>query len=134
MATSAFSQIGYPKIIKYGSDSVIAITFEQMKRINIVKVERDSYKEISDSLFSQVELYEQEKKIGFNMLENCNSRLILKDTIILKEQKINLILNDENKRLTKQIKKEKTLKAVIYSIGGAFIAGLTGTLIYLGIK
>jgi hypothetical protein len=134
MATSAYSQVGYPKIIKFRSDSVVAITFEQMRRINIVKAERDSYKEISDSLFSQVELYEEEKKIGFNMLENCNSRLILKDTIIIKEQEINLILSNENKRLTKQIKKEKTIKTVMYAVGGFFVAALSGVAIYLGVK
>ena len=46
----SFSQNGYPKVILINGDTLIAITKDQQRRINLVKVERDYYKEYADSL------------------------------------------------------------------------------------
>jgi hypothetical protein len=115
-------------------DTCIGISTTQMKAINIVKIERDGYKQISDSLIIEVKLYKEQAIIGQDLLKTNNSIMMLKDSLIWKEQKINIILTDDNKRLNKQIKKERTIKTVIYAIGGAIIASLTGTIIYLSGK
>jgi len=46
----SFSQNGYPKVILINGDTLIAITKNQQRRINLVKVERDYYEQYSDSL------------------------------------------------------------------------------------
>lgn len=50
MPLLSFSQNGYPKVILINGDTLIAITKNQQRRINLVKVERDYYEQYSDSL------------------------------------------------------------------------------------
>lgn len=52
----SFSQSGYPKVVIINGDTLIAVTKQQLKDINIVKVERDYYEEYSDSLNVALEL------------------------------------------------------------------------------
>lgn len=134
MAISSYSQIGFPRIIKYGSDSVVAITFEQMKKINITKIERDSYKQIADSLKVEVDLYEYESKIGINMLQNLQKQVSLQDSLLKKDREIELILQNDNNFLKKKIKKEKTLKTIVYILGSGIITSLTAMTLYFGVK
>lgn len=132
LATFLYSQVGFPKIINLSGDSVVAITFEQVKKINLVKAESDSYKQISDSLLIQVDLYKQQNVIGINMIENMQKQLSLKDSLIKKDAEIQSILRNDNDFLKNKIKKEKTFKTIIYIVGSGIIAGLTGTTIYFG--
>ena len=134
MAISSYSQIGFPRIIKYGGDSVVAITFEQIKKINITKIERDSYKQIADSLKVEVDLYEYESKIGINMLQNLQKQVSLQDSLLKKDTEIELILQNDNNFLKKKIKKEKTLKTIVYILGSGIITSLTAMTLYFGVK
>jgi hypothetical protein len=55
MSKSVFSQVGYPKIIVYKSDTLVAITQIQAKFINLTKVELDRYKELNINLQDQLD-------------------------------------------------------------------------------
>ena len=50
MSVSTFSQNGYPKRIVLGSDTVIAITLQQMDKINDYKIVADGLTEENESL------------------------------------------------------------------------------------
>lgn len=121
----SFCQIGYPKIINDGIDSCICISFDNARLINKTKVERDGYKILTDSLESLNFSFRDKISLGERLVNELQEKISLKDTLISKEQKISLVLRDENSYLRKQIKKKNTMQAIIYSIGGALITGLT---------
>jgi len=122
---TSYCQIGYPKIINNQIDSCICISFDQARVINKTKFERDSYKTLSDSLESLNTSFRQKISLGEGLVSELQGKISLKDSLVVKEQKISLILRDENSYLRKQIKKKNTMQAIIYSIGGALITGLT---------
>jgi len=69
--------------------------------------------------------FRQKISLGEALVSELNQKIVLKDSLILKEQKISLILRDENAYLRKQIRKKNTMQAIIYTIGGVIITGLT---------
>lgn len=46
----SFSQSGYPKVMVINGDTLVAITKNQQRKINLVKIERDYYRQYADSL------------------------------------------------------------------------------------
>lgn len=91
----SISQSGYPKVIINGSDTIVAVTFEQMERLNIVKVERDYYAEFSDSLQSLLTA----KNLAFVSLQQAK-------TALLTEVELNGKLIREQAAFTKDLKAE----------------------------
>lgn len=55
LTSCSFCQTGYPKVILWEGDTLVAMTNEQVRAINLMKVEHDYYQEYSDSLFSALE-------------------------------------------------------------------------------
>lgn len=56
MTNCVFSQTGYPKLILYQGDTVVAITKRQLRTVNMMKVEHDRFKSLIDNLKSQTVL------------------------------------------------------------------------------
>lgn len=91
----SISQTGYPKLIVWQGDTLIAITRSQQKAINLVKVERDYYSEFSDSLVSvlnQSEIVILESK---ELIDHLEQSLNNKD-----------LLNTEYKKSVKELKEK----------------------------
>lgn len=120
-----YCQSGYPKVIRNNIDSCICISFEQARIINRAKFERDAYKQLSDSLDALNLTFRQKISLGERLINEFQEKISLKDSLILKEQKISLILKDEISYLRKQVRKKNTMQSIIYTIGGIIITGLT---------
>lgn len=114
----SISQNGYPKEIILKSDTVIAITYPQLKEINS-ELEASKGKDIIiDSLSSLVSNYSSLTITGELLIENLKIQNFEKDKQIEYQNKI-------TRELNKQIKKEKTKKTwgIIGGISGGIIIG-----------
>jgi len=121
----SYCQSGFPKIIKLENDSCIGISFDQARKINIVKTERDGYFKLSDSLEGLCFSYKQKINLSDSLIINLNEIITLKDTLFAKQEKISLILRDETEYLKKRIRRNNTMHTIFYIVGGSIITGLT---------
>lgn len=126
---TSFCQGGYPRIIKSENDSCIGISFDQAREINVIKIERDSYKQISDSLETLNRSYEEKIVLNDKIILNLNEKIVLKDTLFAKQEKISLVLRDETEFLKKKIRFKNTMQTIFYIVGGSVITGLTTLLL-----
>lgn len=107
MITLSFSQTNYPRTLILNSDTVVAITVDQLKRTNDIFIEknecveqREQQTEIIDNLKSINESMEIETKI----LDDQNTNLI-KQTSLLKEQRDGI--KKDNDKLATDLEKTK---------------------------
>lgn len=109
----------------------MAVTFDQMKKINILKVERDGFKILTDSLSLKSLNLERLVANGKLLVSNLEKSIVLKDSIICATEEKYNIEAEKNRILLKKQKNRKTWNTVLYTIGGTLIAGLTTTVIIL---
>lgn len=107
MSTSSFSQSRYPSKVLIQEDTVVCITVDQLHRANELFVDRMEYKQIKDTLLSEVSIYK-------GMVVNYDLQIQVKDEIIGKmQQQIAykdsslIIAGDEIWRLQEKVQKQK---------------------------
>lgn len=121
----SISQTSYPKEVKLGNDTVICITFPQLKEI-IYEIELSEGKtQIIDSM--EVALGICDTALSYyqsvvNNLENQNSNLTSQ---MHKHKKINNLLVQENIELTKKVKRHRFWTKVGSIASGVIITVLT---------
>jgi len=131
IAISSFSQNIYPKKIILNKDSVVAITQNQVIKINESFKELDDLKQFSDSLITLVSLINEsnERQINLNRkLNKKNNELLIENSELIK-------LNSTNDKLIDYLNKEiknKNRKKPLYFMEG-FVIGVatTSTLILI---
>ena len=109
MSISTFCQDNYPKVVVLGPDTVVTFSKEQVKSLAITKLERNMYKEMSDSCYSNAEIMKRKIEVQDQIISNFGKQLALSDSIISQHKNIEkmlsqdlLIKDDEIKRLRKQ--------------------------------
>jgi len=121
----SISQNSYPKEVKLGNDTVVCITFPQLKEI-IYEIELSEGKtQVIDSM--EVALGICDTSLSYyqsvvNNLENQNSNLTNQ---IDKHKKINHLLVQENIGLTKKVKRHRFWTKVGSIASGVIITVLT---------
>ena len=123
----SFSQVGYPKKIVIGKDTVIAVTQKQVKQLNILHFDYKECNEIKDSLIANTKkdsiLIESQKKYSVS-LEN---QLSTQGKILLNTTDVNLQLNKDLKEAQKLYNRQKIKTGIV---GGMFTVVL-GALVTL---
>jgi hypothetical protein len=106
ITTSTFCQSSYPKIVVVGPDTVVTFSKEQVKGLAITKLERNMYKEMSDSCYINAEVMKRKIEVQEQIIVNFGKQLDLSDSIIQQHKSIEgilqndiLIKDDEIKRL-----------------------------------
>ena len=109
MSTSSFSQSRYPSRVLIQGDTVVCITIPQLHKANGLFVDRMEYKQIKDTLLSEVSIYK-------GMVSNYDLQIQVKDEIIGKmQQQIAYkdssltIAGDEIWRLQNKVDRQKKL-------------------------
>lgn len=115
MKASCFSQIGYPKKIKIGNDSVVAITYLQLTYMNETYVKSVRYEQISDSLLVASQQCDSLYRDGQELVTGLKSEVIIQKTIAGKNQE----LADKNFQLFRQEEKKSKRLRTWMGIGGA---------------
>ena len=123
----SFSQIGYPKKIVIGKDTIVAVTQNQVKQLNILHFDYKECNEIKDSLIANTKkdsiLIESQKKYSVS-LEN---QLSTQGKILLNTTDVNLQLNKDLKEAQKLYNRQKIKTGIV---GGMFTVVL-GALVTL---
>lgn len=109
MSTSSFSQSRYPSKVLIQGDTVVCITIPQLYKANELFVDRMEYKQIKDTLLSEVSIYK-------GMVVNYDLQIHVKDEIIDNmQQQITYkdssltIAGDEIWRLQNKVDRQKKL-------------------------
>ena len=107
MSKSGICQNGYPKILYLQNDTVVAITTNQVRQINVVKVELDGCKILTDSLMSNVDLSDKALNESLAIIDTCKQGLqtCRSSTDVL----INDILTQKDK--VKRLKRQRNIFA-----------------------
>lgn len=130
MSSLAFSQSGYPKkIVLENKDTIIALTGNQVKKINLGILKTDYYKELSDSLlyFSKRDstlIFSQK-----NYIDVLNNQLILERQISIQKDTINLHLNKQLIDMNKQLNKQKVKIGILGGVSTVLVGVIIGILI-----
>lgn len=128
--TLLFCQENYPQKLLIESDTVVAVTPDQVRIINTVFDQRDFYKSKSDSLALNISIQSMslDKQILLNrQLANENNLILMNLDVYSELNKLNLsIIEYKDKELKQQ--KNKGLKL---AIGGFAVGVTTGTLLVL---
>ena len=133
MSLSTFSQNGltsdtakYPKMMLMGGDTVVVITPDQVKKVNIVKVERDNFKELADSLESTLDVCLENDSTKTLELESKNKQLVYQDSIIENDSIMVKNLEETRDILECHLEAEKEKKKIL-----GIIAGTEGVVIVI---
>lgn len=121
----SISQSGYPKEIIQGKDTVVAITYTQLRSINTELELSKGNKEIIDSLESSVTVYRKALKLNDSLVVNLNSQIAEKDKMFSYQSKVSLILEKENTVLQKKLKRTRVWGIIGGFVTGAIITGVT---------
>lgn len=119
MTISCFSQTGYPKKIVLNADTVIAVSEDQLTKINVGLLERSLYKEQLDSTKARFAVVEETVRANRQYINSSYKLIVLLNEQIqtqgkkLENSEASILkLNDELK-----YQKNKTVKMVIFSSG-----------------
>lgn len=121
----SISQSGYPKEVIQGKDTVVAITYTQLRSINTELELSKGNKEIIDSLESSVVVYRKALKLNDSLVVNLNSQIAEKDKMFSYQSKVSLILEKENTVLQKKLKRTRLWGIIGGFVSGAIITGVT---------
>jgi hypothetical protein len=113
-----FSQVGYPRILVLEGDTVIAITKQQQRNLNVLYLKHE---------YAQIQVDSLEK-----VAENCQDLIVinkkLQTTLGIKDSLINnkdsiytQIINTKEENITKLEKKIKKRTAIGSVIGGLLV-------------
>lgn len=114
----SISQSGYPKPTVLNGDSVVCITYDQIKRINILKIDFEHYYQLSLFQDTTIKYLNLDLNIKEDKIKNLSSQIVNYKLI---DQSNTEIINLQNKQIKRQ-QKSKTW-AIIGSLAGGFIAG-----------
>ncbi len=127
MHSFSFSQIGYPRIVVLGTDTVVAITKDQMKKVNGVQISLQECREINDSVMQLVDSCEQAFIVFRDAEQQLKERIEIKNEAILDRNKIIAEAKDLVKGQKKEIRRLRTHRTIL----GVSTAALFGTALYL---
>jgi len=116
----SISQTGYPKEVILNKDTVVAITYPQLKEINAELELSKGNKVIIDSLESSVQDYDRLLTLGNALVINLKDQITEKNKQVGYLENITKTLQSENEKLRKISQRNK----VWYYIGGAITGGL----------
>lgn len=113
-----FSQVGYPRILVLEGDTVIAITKQQQRNLNVLYLKHE---------YAQIQVDSLEK-----VAENCQDLIVinkkLQTTLGVKDSLINnkdsiytQIISTKEENITKLEKKIKKRTAIFSAIGGLLV-------------
>lgn len=124
MSNLTFSQVGYPKKVVIEKDTVVAITNEQVKKINLAHLELQECNEIKVSLFDKITkdslLIVAQKSYSESLLKEVD----LNKSLLNNYKDINIELNKDLLK-TKKLYNRERLKVGIF--GGVSVV-LVGTI------
>lgn len=124
MSNLTFSQVGYPKKVVIEKDTVVAITNEQVKKINLAHLELQECNEIKVSLFDKITkdslLIVAQKSYSESLLKEVD----LNKSLLNNYKDINIELN-KGLLKTKKLYNRERLKVGIF--GGVSVV-LVGTI------
>lgn len=108
----------YPKLfITQDGDTLLLLTIPQIKKLNILYLEKQKYKELTDSLNKQVSDYELVIIQDKELINNLKDQLILNGNIINEKDGIITNLKEENKKQDKKLNRQGFLnKALIIGV------------------
>jgi len=104
--------------ISENNDTLLLLTIDQVKKLNVLKLEKDKYKELTDSLNRQVSDYELVIIQDKELINNLKEQLILKGKIINEKDGIVSELTDKNKKIEKKLNRNVFFnKVLIVGVG-----------------
>ena len=114
-----FCQGSYPKIVVLGNDTTVVFSKDQVKSLAMTKLERNMFKEMSDSCLSNSLIMERKIEVQSLIIDNYKAQLGFADSIIINQSKINDLIQIELENKDDEIQKIKR-RSWIY-IGVAII-------------
>ena len=104
--------------ISENNDTLLLLTIDQVKKLNVLKLEKDKYKELTDSLNRQVSDYELVIIQDKELINNLKEQLILEGKIINEKDGIVSELTDKNKKIEKKLNRNVFFnKVLIVGVG-----------------
>ena len=102
-----FCQGNYPKIVVLGNDTTVVFSKDQVKSLAITKLERNMFKEMADSCFSNALIMERKIEVQSLIIDNYKEQLGFADSIIINERKMNDLYQHELDNKDDEIQKIK---------------------------
>lgn len=119
-STLCFSQSSYPSKLVVDGDTLVCITVDQLRKLNTLLMDRLEYKEMNDSLYVQISIYEQlisnlnqEVNMQQSLIRNIQQQTDLKDTLIKGVDRENVYLKDKVKQKDRVIRYGGGLSVII---------------------
>jgi hypothetical protein len=116
ITTSIFCQSSYPKIVVIGQDTVVTFSKEQVKGLAMTKLERNMFKEMSDSCYSNAEIMKRKIDVQEQIIINFKNQLELSDSIIQQHKNIEGILQNNLQGKDEEIKKQKRRTSIAIGV------------------
>ena len=120
----------YPKLLINNKDTFLILTVDQVKKLNILKEEKNKYETLTDSLSLQMMDYDLVIIKDKELIDNLKEQLILKDKIIIEKDGIISEYVEKDKKLSKKLKLSTFFNKVSIGAGGVLLIVL-GILILL---
>jgi Na+/phosphate symporter len=131
MSNYSFSQTGYPKKIVHEGDTVIAITRDQMKKVNGVQLSLQECREINDSVMVVVDSCGAAFNVFRAAEKELKERISIRDEAIAERNKVITEAKDLVKVQKKEIRRLRTHRTILGISSGALIAVTVYLLILL---
>ena len=122
-----YSQTGYPKLIVYNGDTVVAISRHQMQMLNIAHVTWESCTEENDSLRSIVDTCIEGFHAADSIISIQHSMILADEKLMHQQEAVVDTLTSAIKDQKKVIKKLRIQKGLM----GVFDGILVGLIAYL---
>ena len=124
----SFSQNGYPKQVVINKDTVVAINMQQVKSLNLLKVDFDECSDIKNALILKIKEDSILISKGHEYESLLNSRLNAQDKVITNDNIIYKSLQIDLEKSQKLYKREK-VKVGIFGGFSAILVGIIATLL-----
>jgi hypothetical protein len=85
-------QNSYPKVVVLGNDTTVIFSKEQVKGLALTKLERNMFKEMSESCLSNALIMERKIEVQSLIIDNYKQQLNFADSIIIKQREINELI------------------------------------------
>lgn len=112
----------YPKLLINNKDTFLILTVDQVKKLNILKEEKNKYETLTDSLFLQMMDYDLVIIKDKELIDNLKEQLILKDNILTEKDGIISEYIEKDKKLSKKLKLNMFFNKML--IGGVIVLGV----------
>lgn len=112
----------YPKLLINNQDTFLILTVDQVKKLNILKEEKNKYETLTDSLSLQMMDYDLVIIKDKELIDNLKEQLILKDNILTEKDGIISEYIEKDKKLSKKLKLNMFFNKML--IGGVIVLGV----------